>query len=53
MSAPGRGRIEVAVRAAVATLADRGAVRVLKDGQPVDAHTARGPIRLQINDADP
>ena len=53
MSAPGADGIEAAVREVAATLADRGAVRVLKDGQPVDAHTARGPIRLQINDADP
>lgn len=34
------------VRRVAATLADRGEVRVTQKGEPVDASTARGPIRL-------
>jgi hypothetical protein len=33
-------------RAAAARMADRGAVAVTQKGQPVDALTARGPIRI-------
>ncbi len=34
------------VREAAAQLAERGEIRVLQKGRPVDARTARGPIRL-------
>lgn len=34
------------VREAAATLADRGEIVVTQKGRPVDARTARGPIRL-------
>jgi hypothetical protein len=34
------------VREAAAALADRGEVVVTQRGEPVDARTARGPIRL-------
>ncbi len=34
------------VRRIAADLADRGLLRVTQRGEPVDARTARGPIRL-------
>jgi hypothetical protein len=36
------------VREAAAELADRGAIEVTQRGEPVDARTARGPIRLGL-----
>jgi hypothetical protein len=41
------------VREAAAELADRGAIAVTQRGQPVDARTARGPIRLGSPSAAP
>ena len=38
------------VRAAAARLADRGEVDVTQRGQPVDAGTAHGPIRIRLRD---
>jgi hypothetical protein len=37
-----------AVRAAAAVLAARGRIEVTQRGCPVDAHSARGPIRLRL-----
>ena len=50
---PGDWRVLMpAVRAAAAQLADRGRLSVLQGGQPVDARSARGPIRLQLVQPD-
>ncbi len=38
------------VRAVAAELAERGEIAVLQKGVPVDARTARGPIRLGLRD---
>jgi hypothetical protein len=41
------------VRAAAATLQDRGAIQVLRKGKPVDIRTAKGVIRLALPPSDP
>jgi hypothetical protein len=38
------------VREAAATLADRGEIAATQRGRPVDARTAKGPIRLGVPD---
>jgi hypothetical protein len=39
-------RLMPRVRESAAELADRGEIAVTQKGEPVDARTARGPIRL-------
>lgn len=39
-----------AIRHAAAELMDTGAIRVTQKGGPVDPRTARGPIRLSLNE---
>jgi hypothetical protein len=38
------------VRAAAARLADQGRVEITQRGRPVDAGSARGPIRIRLPD---